>query len=241
MNRPEVILLAGGLGTRLSTTVPDLPKALAPVGGRPLLGYLLDWLEAQGIRHVLLALGHRADAILDFASGYHGPLDINSSLEPKPLGTGGAIALAMSRIQTEDAFVLNADTFFDIHLGQMEAFHQAHQADVTLALKPMRQADRYGLVNCDATHRIQGFQEKCPGQSGLINGGVYLIRRSWFASQTFSERFSFETDVLQHLSGSHAFYGYVEEGYFIDIGVPEDYFRAQDELPQLFTSKQKQP
>ena len=241
MNRPDAILLAGGLGTRLSTEVPGLPKALAPVAGRPFLAYLLEELQAQGLSRVILSLGHRAKQIQDFLKDYRGPLHLESCLEPEPLGTGGAIALAMKLVRSPQAFVLNADTLFRIRLESMEAFHSSRRAEVTLALKPMEQADRYGLVDCEASGRIRGFEEKRPGRGGLINAGIYLIRRSSWETLALPERFSFERDFLEARCAQGGFYGFAEDAYFIDIGVPEDYRRAQQDFPGLFSPVQPRP
>lgn len=241
MSRPDVILLAGGLGTRLSAEVPNLPKALAPVAGRPFLAYLLEELQTQGLSRVILSLGHRATQIQEFLSDYRGPLQLDSCQESEPLGTGGAIALAMKQVRSPQAFVLNADTYFRIRFARMEAFHEFHKAEVTLALKPMAQSDRYGLVDCDATQRIRGFEEKRPGRGGLINAGIYLIRSSSWGALALPERFSFERDFLEARCSSGSFYGYTEDGYFIDIGVPEDYRRAQEDFPGLFSPVQLRP
>lgn len=241
MSRPEAILLAGGLGTRLSAEVPDLPKALAPVAGRPFLAYLLEELQAQGLSRVILSLGHRAAQIQEFLEAYRGPLLLDSCQESEPLGTGGAIALAMKKVHSPQAFVLNADTFFRIRFAQMEAFHESRPAEVSLALKPMAQADRYGLVDCDASWRIRGFGEKRPGRGGLINAGIYLIRRDSWEARALPERFSFERDFLEARCAEGHFYGYAEDSYFIDIGVPEDYRRAQEDFPGLFSPVQARP
>ena len=221
----EAIVLAGGMGTRLRSVVADLPKCLAPVAGRPFLDWLADALEESGFDHLILSLGYRHEAVEAWAVSRQGRARISWVVEAEPLGTGGGVKLAMQQALEDDIFVLNGDTFFGVDFREMLAFHQKAGAAATLALKPMRDFDRYGEVTCDATGRITAFQEKQPCREGLINGGIYLLRRD--ALNALPVRFSLEKDYFEPLAADGRLAGFRSEGYFIDIGIPADYSRAQ--------------
>ncbi|GAA4308533.1 nucleotidyltransferase family protein [Compostibacter hankyongensis] len=227
------IVLAGGLGTRLRGVVNDLPKCLAPVAGRPFLYYVLRQLRAQGIRKVILSLGHRHEQVTEWCRQHGQGLSLQYVIEPEPLGTGGAIRYALEYAGENDVFVLNGDTYFPVDLGKMYALHHEKQALVTLALKPMRAFSRYGSVQADAEQRITGFAEKQFVENGLINGGIYLLQREKLLGLSLPEKFSFENEFLVPGTGQYPFFGYTEDAYFIDIGVPEDYERAQREMKEV--------
>ena len=221
----EAIVLAGGMGTRLRSVVADLPKCLAPVAGRPFLDWLADALEESGFNHLILSLGYRHEAVEAWAVSRQGRARISWVVEAEPLGTGGGVKLALQQALEDEVFVLNGDTYFGVDFREMQAFHQKAGAAATLALKPMRDFDRYGEVTCDATGRITAFQEKQPCREGLINGGIYLIRRD--ALNAMPGRFSLEKDYFEPLAADGRLAGFRSEGYFIDIGIPADYSRAQ--------------
>lgn len=229
----ECIVLAGGLGTRLRSVIDDRPKCMAPVNGYPFLHYILDYLQSQGCERILLSLGYKHDYIIDWLETVSYGIEIVPVIEDQPLGTGGGIHLAMKHAQEQEVFVVNGDTFFDVPLQDMKAFHDEHNSTTTLALKPMYLFDRYGAVYTDDGNRIVAFEEKQPQQEGKINGGVYIIDRTAFLEKPFPEKFSFERDYLEKYIGEGAFYGYDCDGYFIDIGIPEDYERAQEDLKKL--------
>jgi D-glycero-alpha-D-manno-heptose 1-phosphate guanylyltransferase len=229
----EAIVLAGGLGTRLSPVVPDLPKCLAPVAGKPFLQYLLDHCRREGIREFIFALGYRSEAVESFLktslqSGYR------LSVEKEPLGTGGAIKLACAKSAGGQVMVFNADSFFGIGLEAFSQFHEERQADCTLALKPMSDFARYGSVELDGNGAVTGFREKEQTAFGFINAGVYALNSARFQRESLPEKFSFEQDYLQALLNRRKILGMVSEEYFIDIGVPEDYRLAQTQLPFHF-------
>ncbi len=226
----EAIILAGGLGTRLRTAVPELPKCLAPVAGRPFLGFVIDSLRMQGIERFIFSLGYRSGLVEDFLKQDYPTLEYSSVIEEEPLGTGGAIALAMEQCKTEDILVANGDTLFRIDLKKMEALHRESGAECTLALKPMKDFDRYGVVETDSKGRIISFKEKDRYDEGLINGGIYLIAHSRWRTHDFPTRFSFERDYLEKYYRDGLLYGSRQEGYFIDIGIPEDFERAGHDL-----------
>ncbi|HEY4285625.1 MAG TPA: nucleotidyltransferase family protein [Puia sp.] len=232
----EAIILAGGLGTRLRDAVPELPKCMAPVGGRPFIRYVTDYFRKAGIEHFIFALGYKNEYFDEFfaeafPSGTAAGNSYSISLEQEPLGTGGAIRQACTLAKTETALILNGDTFFGIDLASLSAFHHAKDADCTLCLKPMLDFDRFGVVELNEEQRVTSFREKQHYTAGLINGGVYALNLPRFLDEGLPEKFSFEKDYLE--KGDRSLFGIVQDNYFIDIGIPEDYMRVQKEINQL--------
>ncbi len=225
----EAIILAGGLGTRLQSVIGDLPKCLAPVAGRPFLSYLLDSSKKQGIRKFVFALGHKTDQIESFVKKSLPEGSYIISTEEEPLGTGGAIYKACGRAEGPNVIVLNADTYFGITYSNLAIIHELRKADCTLALKPMKAFDRYGAVEIEK-QTVTGFGEKKYHKEGLINGGVYALSVSSFLHKSFPGKFSFERDYLEKDYRSGKFLAMVSNAYFVDIGIPEDYQQAQEEL-----------
>lgn len=228
----EALILAGGLGTRLRSVVADLPKPMADVQGRPFLAYLLDYLLYHGITRTVLCVSYRYEAIESHFGTAYRDMEIAYSIERERLGTGGGIRLAMDQVTGDDVLVLNGDSFFDAGVSKLRAEYEASGAALSIALKVMDDCTRYGRVETDDTGRIVAFREKQPGVSGLINGGIYLIDRSWFTQLDVPEVFSFEKDVMEALCRQTHFQGVPFNDYFIDIGIPEDYARANTELPE---------
>lgn len=228
----EVIILAGGLGTRLRSVVSEVPKCMAPVAGKPFLWYLLKYLTRFDVARVVLSVGYLREVIFKWIDEVKDdfPFEFDYAVEETPLGTGGGIRLAMSKIQGTEAVILNGDTFFDVELDTLVEAHRSHSwADITLALKPMRHFDRYGTIEQSAAGRILKFNEKQPCEAGVINGGVYVLKNTDTLFDGLPQKFSFETDVLQVRCGeTGTLYGTVHNGYFIDIGVPEDYWKAEE-------------
>ena len=232
---PEAIVLAGGLGTRLQSAVPDLPKCLAPVAGRSFLEYLLVCYRKQGVKRFIFALGYKTEMIESFVRETLFPSEYAFSIETDPLGTGGAVYQACRQVSGSDAIVLNADTFFSLKLSELSSVHQDKKADCTLALKPMKQVDRYGQVELNDQRQVIGFSEKKYMEGGLINGGVYALNVKNFLTKSFPATFSFEKDYLEKEYSTGKIYGMISDAYFIDIGIPEDYQQAQKELLQHIT------
>jgi D-glycero-alpha-D-manno-heptose 1-phosphate guanylyltransferase len=226
----EAIILAGGLGTRLREAVPDLPKCMAPVAGRPFLSHVIDYLRMQGVERIIFSLGYKWGVIEEYLQKEYSTLDYTSVIEEEPLGTGGAIQLAIQKASSENIVIANGDTLFGIKLNELAALHKAHNAECTLALKPMQDFDRYGVVETDEKGKIISFKEKQFYQHGLINGGVYLLNKKKFLNRSLPEKFSFEKDYLEKFCGEGKFFGSIQDQYFIDIGIPEDYQKAQDDL-----------
>jgi len=230
MHIREAIVLAGGLGTRLREAVPDLPKCMAPVNGKPFLHYLLSYFQQQGIERFLLSVGYKHELV----SGYFGPLSHNFNItyvvENEPLGTGGAIQLAMLKATDENVLVLNGDTFFKIDLNSFSNFHRNSGAESSLALKPMTNFERYGVVETAPDHRILSFREKQPYKHGSINGGVYAVNKNRFLERRLPEKFSMEKDYFEAIVTEGCLYGQEQDKYFIDIGIPSDYNRVQNDF-----------
>ena len=223
----EAIILAGGLGTRLRSVVADCPKCMAPVAGRPFLEYLLEGLEMQGVTRVVFSVGYLKERVVEYVQGRDWKFSYDFAVEDTPLGTGGGIRLALSHCKEDLVYVLNGDTFFNVDLARLP-----FAAPVTVALKPMRDFDRYGTVEMSG-NLISAFREKAPCKAGLINGGVYAIDRTRLQLSALPESFSFEKEVLEPQAAAGHVAGQVSDAYFIDIGVPEDYERVQQELPEL--------
>ena len=227
----EVIILAGGLGTRLRSAVSGVPKCMAPTGGRPFLWYLLEQLRHFPVRRVILSVGYLREAVQDWVArhGDEYPWDWRFAVEEEPLGTGGGIRLAASLAEGPELTVLNGDTFYDADLEELAAFRRNTGAPVAVALKPMEHFSRYGSVALGEGGFISEFREKAPCERGLVNGGVYAIDISSEVLEGLTDRFSFEKDVLEPLCARGMLAGTVQDGFFIDIGVPEDYARACSE------------
>lgn len=226
----EVIILAGGLGTRLREAVPDMPKCMAPVAGQPFIAYVIDALRLQGIERFIFSLGYKAEVVKAYLTEHYPTLDYVTVVEEEPLGTGGAVQLACTKVEGESVLIVNGDTFFKIDLRVMQQVHQKNNAACTLALKPMQYFDRYGVVTLAINNSIAAFEEKKFYKVGLINGGVYLLHKEKFLVHGFPKKFSFEKDFLEKEAGKGNFFGSIHNGFFIDIGIPEDFNRAQ----QLF-------
>ena len=224
----EAIVLAGGLGTRLRETVPGIPKCMAPVAGKPFLFYVINSLRMQGVEQFIFSLGYTHEMIEEYLKLEFPTLRYKNSIESEPLGTGGAIALASKLAESNTVLIANGDTLFHVDVPGMAAFHKKNNAICTLALKPMTNFERYGVVETDESGRVTSFKEKQHYAQGDINGGVYLLDLLEFHKENFPARFSFEKDFLE--KKQTGLFGTRQNGYFIDIGVPEDFERAQTEL-----------
>jgi D-glycero-alpha-D-manno-heptose 1-phosphate guanylyltransferase len=231
----EAIILAGGLGTRLRDMLPDLPKCMAPVAGRPFLFYVINYLRSQGIEKFIFSLGYKHEIIEAYLHEQFATLNYQCSVEDEPLGTGGAIHLACTKASEENVVVTNGDTLFKVNLHEAFFFHNHSTSECTLLLKPLTNFERYGVVQINADNLVEDFKEKQFYQTGNINGGIYVLNKNKFLAKEFPAKFSFEHDYLEKTLGlskgkMHGIYGLVQDEYFIDIGLPEDYNRAQKEL-----------
>lgn len=228
----DVLVLAGGLGTRLRSVLGDVPKLLAPIAGRPYLAYLLDWLVSFGARRVVLGLGHQAQAVLDYLHA-HPPQSIAvvPVVEPKPLGTAGAVRFARQELRTEPVLVMNGDSLADADLCMLVTRHNRARARGTLLCAEVDDASRYGRVTLDRDGCIAGFVEKDPEYRGaaVVNAGIYLLSAALLDEIAGGDVASLERDVFERLpAGSLA--ALAVKFDFIDIGTPEALAGAPDML-----------
>jgi D-glycero-alpha-D-manno-heptose 1-phosphate guanylyltransferase len=226
----EAIILTGGLGTRLLSVVNDVPKCLAPIKGIPFLEYVLDYADGAGIEHVIISVGYKKELIKKYILEQDFDIAISFCDENTPLGTGGAIKKSMQLASTDQILVLNGDTYYEYDLNMLWSKQEFGFGDCTLCLKPMQNFDRFGSVECAKDGKIISFKEKQFIANGLINTGVYAIDRERFLSEKLPQKFSFEKNYLEANVDNHNFLGVIENNYFIDIGIPEDYAKAQIEL-----------
>lgn len=225
----EAVILAGGLGTRLRGVIRDLPKPMAPVAGRPFLALLLDRLVAAGFSRAVLSVGYRHQVIRDGFGDHYRGLALDYAVESRPLGTGGAIRLALGQTRSPQVFVINGDTFLELDYRAMLDAHGAADARLSVAAQRVMDTARYGALEI-REGRIRGFLEKGRSGPGVINGGVYLLSPDLFDAYPQPGTFSFETDLMVPHVRELAPLAFPCDGLFIDIGVPEDYARAQQLL-----------
>jgi len=243
----EAIILAGGLGSRLRAAVPDLPKPMAPIDGRPFLEYLLDYWVGQGVSRFVLSVGYKRDIIEEhFAARYKGT-EVDYAVEDQPLGTGGGLLLALKHLRRTGPFlIMNGDTFFEVDLTPMRRYHRERRAELTIALREVEANSRYGGVGIDNKGKITTFDNRARTSGrALINGGVYLAEKSAFAGMALESDapVSIEDQLYPRmLAEGRRMYGFPSSGRFIDIGVPEDYRRAAAILTGgQGTSEEKRP
>ena len=224
----EAIVLAGGFGTRLKQVVPDLPKPMAPVAGRPFLEILLTSLAHKGFGRVVLSLGYMAEKVVAHFGVRFAGMELVYEIESSPLGTGGAVRIALAQCAADHVFVVNGDTFLDLEVVEVEAHWQKHRAPIIVA-REVSDTARYGRL--DTNHgRVLGFVEKGVVGAGLINAGSYVLPVTILDGFPLGQSFSLEADFLAKAVAEQRFDLFVTNGHFIDIGVPEDYARAQTEL-----------
>lgn len=222
----EAVILAGGFGTRLQSVVADVPKPMAPVKGKPFLQYILDYCIKQGIESVVLSTGYKHEVIFSFFGSQYKTIQIQYAHEKEPLGTGGGIQFALQKCLDENVVVLNGDTFFDVDLQELENQHIKAQSEFSIAAKKMYHFNRYGIIQT-LENRITAFEEKRAVEEGIINAGVYIINRTKFLALQLPQKFSMEKNYMEKFFFSKPFYAFEFDGYFIDIGIPEDYEKVQ--------------
>ena len=223
----EAIILAGGKGTRLRSVISDIPKPMAPINGRPFLEYVIDSLARGGIDRIVMSVGCKHEVIVDhFRAEYRG-VRLEYQIEGEPLGTGGAIKFALEKCVETRVLVLNGDTYFDVDYREM--YRRASAVDLVMAVKELENFDRYGRLEI-VDGRVVSFHEKAFCPKGFINGGVYCLKRE-LLDEVRLKKFSFERDFLE--KGGLDISAFESRGYFIDIGIPEDYERAQLEFCNL--------
>ncbi len=227
----EAIVLAGGLGTRLSGVIGDLPKALAPVNGRPFLDYQLAYLAFSGVKRVIIAAGYMHQKIMTQYGDRFGSLQLDYSVETEPLGTGGALKQAIQLTKYNPVLVLNGDTFFEVELSKFLDFYRRRNAKIAIVTREVENTSRYGSVEVEWDGEITAFNEKTEtGGKGRINGGIYLIDKNVFLNADLPDKFSLEKDFFENVYKSQKIYAMLCRRYFIDIGVPEDYAKTKDDF-----------
>ncbi len=231
----DSIILAGGLGTRLRGVVPELPKVLAPVNNKPFLDIILSYLSKwECIEKVVIAVGYMADKVIERykdTSKYN--FKIFFSVEEELLGTGGAIKNALLQTETDNVLVLNGDSYVETDLSDLAKKHMETSVSMTIVLREVENASRYGRVKLNSDNRIVCFEEKIPECSkGYINAGMYLIKRELFDDVRDNNVISLEKELLPEFIKDGVF-GYISRGKFIDIGIPETYKIADKYLKEV--------
>jgi D-glycero-alpha-D-manno-heptose 1-phosphate guanylyltransferase len=228
----QAIVLAGGLGTRLRSVVADTPKVMAPIAGRPFLEYVLTDLDRHGFRSVILAVGYKKEMVMShFGDSFLG-LSLIYSEERELLGTGGAVRQALALAGTGPCFVLNGDTWVDLDYKEMLDVHLRRHAGLTIALRQVSDVGRFGAVEIE-DGRVTKFCEKGRVGAGFINAGVYLLTSNTFSGYALPTAFSLEREFFAPNIKTLAPLAFVGDGQFIDIGVPEEYQRAQEILASI--------
>lgn len=223
----DAVLLVGGAGTRLRGVIGDsLPKPMAPIGGRPFLGWLLAQIQDAGLGDVWLLTGHRSEVIEAYVgAGDAWGMRIHISREPAPLGTGGALRHALPSLMTERCLVMNGDSYLAAPLTDLLGAHERSHPSITLALARVADTGRYGEVDCAGDGSVRGFREKVVSAAprpGLINAGIYVMETSLIAAIPAGRPVSLEREILPGLLDGRA-RGVVFDAAFVDIGVPDSY------------------
>lgn len=222
----EVVLLAGGLGTRLhSVTGDSYPKSLAKVGGYPFLHYIVRYLQSKGCTRFIFALSHHADMIIENVNETFPDLDKEFSIEDTPLGTGGAIKQALSYAKDDDVLVVNSDSFMEFSLEKFVKFYNDKEASLAILCTEVDDVSRFGAADISELDRLIKFFEKGKQGEGFINSGIYLLKKEHKLLHSFTGKFSFEVDVLSNSKAE--VYALTTRGLFFDIGTPEDFSGAQ--------------
>lgn len=224
----EAIVLAGGFGTRLRSVINDVPKPMAPINNIPFLEVLLATLESKGFSRIVLSVGYMADAITEYFGSCYNGMKIDYAIENEPLGTGGAVKLAMQYISSEYVFIFNGDTFVDIEVESLELLWKKVESPIIVG-KSIDDTSRYGrlLIENDI---LKGFTEKGVSGEGVINAGCYVLSSDILNRFPLGINFSLEQDFIVKYIENLNFHIFLTKGLFIDIGIPEDYRRAQTEL-----------
>jgi len=230
---PDVVILAGGLGKRLSSVTGGSQKILVEIDGKPFISVLIDYIAAQGGRRFILCTGHDAHKVETTLKDAHPGLTILFSREETPLGTGGAIKQGAEMVESECFLAMNGDCFCVLDYNQLVAFHHQQRSNATIAVTKMDDAREYGTIEINAEKNIVAFKEKQPiAQPALINTGTYCLDRRAFSLVNTPDKFSIEYDFFPHLV-NRGFRAFEVENKFIDIGTPERYAWAKEHLKTM--------
>lgn len=227
----EAIVLAGGFGTRLREVVPDLPKPMAPIAGRPFLEILLASLSKKGFKRVVLSLGFMSDKIINHFGNQYLGMELVYEVESSPLGTGGAVRASLARCVSDHAFVFNGDTYLDLEVTDLEQLWKTTH-NPAIVVREVPETSRFGRVLVE-NGRVSYFLEKGMSGPGTINAGCYLLPKHLLDQFELGKNFSLEADFFLTAIKQQQFNGFVTQGLFIDIGVPDDYDRAQTLLADV--------
>ena len=233
----EAIILAGGLGTRLRSAVPSLPKPMAPIKGKPFLGYLFDYWLHQGIKHFVLSVGYKYEVIHERFGTKYKDADVSYAIENEPLGTGGGLLLSIKQLRSKEPFLLlNGDTFFAVNLNNLFKYHKNCRADMTLSLVEIKNNKRYSGVLLDKQGLVCSIDSPTESsKTSIANGGVYMIENDLFRKhlKRSLNKCSLEEELLpQLLIQKKRIAGFASNDSFIDIGIPHDYNLAANVLSQ---------
>lgn len=238
MEACDVMVLCGGLGTRLRKVVADRPKPMADIDGAPFLSRLLEHVSSHGFQRFILCVGHKSDVIESHFRRSCGDLSVVLSNEESPLGTGGAIWNARTLIKSRTFLALNGDSFCPVDYAGMLEFHSACRSSATLAVAPIQEAGEYGTVLLADNGRINAFAEKSGRQEpGLVNAGVYAFQTDLLDQVLIPPPFSLERDVFPHVAERGSLWAWKTSGPLIDIGTPERYLDAQTRLTTLMSAR----
>jgi D-glycero-alpha-D-manno-heptose 1-phosphate guanylyltransferase len=234
--RVDVVILCGGVGTRLKAVVDDKPKPMAEIDKRPFIDILIEHISTFGFQRFILCAGYKAESIQEYYKNKKCRVEILIKKEQELLGTGGAVKNVRSLISSNPFLVLNGDSFLDMDLYKFIEFHLEKKALLSIALINAEDTKSYGSIKTDSSGRIVRFSEKKAGQNGLINAGIYLFNREVLSLMPSDKKFSLEYDFFPKIV-DREFYGYLAKGVFIDIGTPERYMQAKQLLKDFNTLK----
>lgn len=227
----KAIALVGGFGTRLRPLTNDIPKQMLPIGGRPMIEWVAEHLASHGIDELILALGYKADSIVDaYSSGVIAGLGFRVVVEPQPLGTAGAIGFAAAELGIDErCVVVNGDVLTDLDVTALVRFHESHSATASIALQPVDDPTRFGIVEVDPQGRVRRFVEKPPAgtePSNLANAGTYVLEPSVLAGIEPGRAVSIERETFPGLVGNDALYALAQDTYWLDTGTPQQFLAA---------------
>ncbi len=228
----QIIILAGGFGTRLQSVVSDVPKPMANINEKPFLEYLLKYLSLYDVTKVILSVGYKQESIKGYFKNRCNDIPIEYSCEDIPLGTGGAIKKALKLVDDDKVVILNGDTFIDMDLSKMYDQYQEKGFDIVMGLKKMYNFDRYGVVSI-VDNKITNFKEKKFTKVGYINTGTYIVCKTIF-NKIGLDSFSFEDFMQNNLDNLDVYPFICDDAYFIDIGIPSDYERCKIDFKEIF-------
>jgi len=234
----DVVILCGGFGKRLKSIISDRPKPMAEIEGKPFIQFLIECFSNFGIERFILCTGYKDNIIRQYFQDRYGDKEILISKEDKPLGTGGSLRHAIHLIENNPFFVINGDSFCKLNIYDFYKFHVLKKALVSIALVKVKNTEKFGYVNVDTLGSITKFDEKNGSiQEGLINAGIYLMNRDIFSYlKEYPNIFSLEHDLFPGLINKGLFGMKSDCQYFMDIGTPESFFRAQKLLKKAFNT-----